>query len=140
MGHDGGCIGMRDRYLKTGLGPSTPDWDFSLYQVSDVVINLGTNDKGHNVSGAQFQSAYFTLLQRIRAKYPNATIHAMETFKRWYVTETKSAVAARNTAGDSKVKFVGTEGWLTAGDTPDGTHPSDAGHRKIAARLAAILG
>ncbi|MFT7869149.1 MULTISPECIES: GDSL-type esterase/lipase family protein [Amycolatopsis] len=131
---------MRDRYLKTGLGPSTPDWDFSLYQVSDVVINLGTNDKGHNVSGAQFQSAYFTLLQRIRAKYPNATIHAMETFKRWYVTETKSAVAARNTAGDSKVKFVGTEGWLTAGDTPDGTHPSDAGHRKIAARLAAILG
>jgi lysophospholipase L1-like esterase len=135
-----GCIGMRDRYFKTGLDPSTPDWDFSRYQVSDVVINLGTNDRGHNVSGAQFQSAYVTLLQRIRAKYPNATIHAMETFKQWYVTETKAAVAARNNAGDAKVRYVATEGWLTTADTADGTHPNDAGHQKIAARLAALLG
>ncbi|OXM59195.1 SGNH/GDSL hydrolase family protein [Amycolatopsis vastitatis] len=135
-----GCIGMRDRYFKTGLDTSTPDWDFSRYQVSDVVINLGTNDKGHNVSGAQFQSAYVTLLQRIRAKYPNATIHAMETFKKWYVAETKAAVAARNNAGDAKVRYVATEGWLTTADTPDGTHPNDAGHQKIAARLAALLG
>ncbi|WP_410608328.1 GDSL-type esterase/lipase family protein [Amycolatopsis sp. lyj-109] len=136
-----GCIGMRDRYFKTGLDTSTPDWDFSRYQVSDVVINLGTNDKGHNVSGAQFQSAYVTLLQRIRAKYPNATIHAMEIFKQWYVTETKAAVAARNNAGDGKVRYVSTEGWLTpAADTADGTHPNDAGHRKIAARLAAAIG
>lgn len=135
-----GCIGMRDRFLKTGLDPSTPDWDFSRYQATDVVINLGTNDLGHNVSGAQFQSAYVTLLQRIRAKYPNATIHAMETFKKWYVTETKAAVAARNTAGDAKVRYVSTEGWITTADTADGTHPNDAGHRKIAARLAAVLG
>ncbi len=136
-----GCIGMRDRYFKTGLDTSTPDWDFSRYQVSDVVINLGTNDKGHNVSGAQFQSAYVTLLQRIRAKYPNATIHAMEIFKQWYVTETTAAVAARNSAGDGKVRYVSTEGWLNpAADTADGTHPNDAGHRKIAARLAAVLG
>ena len=135
-----GCVGMRDRYLKTGLDTSTPDWDFSRYQVSDVVLNLGTNDKGHNVSGAQFQSAYVTLLQRIRAKYPNATIHAMETFKRWYAAETKAAVTARNNAGDAKVRYVATEGWLTAADTPDGTHPDDTGHQKIAARLAALLG
>ncbi|RSM43225.1 endoglucanase [Amycolatopsis balhimycina DSM 5908] len=136
-----GCIGMRDRYFKTGLDTSTPDWDFSRYQVSDVVINLGTNDRGHNVSGAQFQSAYVTLLQRIRAKYPNATIHAMEIFKQWYVTETKSAVAARNGAGDGNVRYVSTEGWMNpATDTADGTHPNDAGHRKIAARLAAVIG
>jgi lysophospholipase L1-like esterase len=136
-----GCIGMRDRYFKTGLDPSTPDWDFSRYQVGDVVINLGTNDRGHNVPGAQFQSAYVTLLQRIRAKYPNATIHAMETFKQWYVSETKAAVAARNNAGDGKVRYVATEGWLDpATDTADGTHPNDAGHRKIAARLATVIG
>ncbi|MEU4250007.1 GDSL-type esterase/lipase family protein [Amycolatopsis sp. NPDC026612] len=136
-----GCIGMRDRYFKTGLDTSTPDWDFSRYQVSDVVINLGTNDKGHNVSGAQFQTAYVTLLQRIRAKYPNATISAMEIFKKWYVTETKAAVAARNNAGDTRVRYVSTEGWIDpATDTADGTHPNDAGHQKIAARLAAVLG
>lgn len=136
-----GCIGMRDRYLKTGLDTSTPDWDFSRYQVSDVVINLGTNDRGHNVSSTQFQSAYVTLLQRIRAKYPNAVIHAMETFKQWYVTETKAAVAARNNAGDGKVRYVATEGWIDpATDTADGTHPNDAGHRTIAARLATVIG
>ncbi|WP_240522117.1 hypothetical protein [Amycolatopsis vastitatis] len=33
-----------------------------------------------------------------------------------------------------------TEGWLTTADTPDGTHPDDTGHQKIAARLAALLG
>ncbi|WIX92164.1 SGNH/GDSL hydrolase family protein [Amycolatopsis sp. DG1A-15b] len=136
-----GCIGMRDRYFKTGLDTSTPDWDFSRYQVSDVVINLGTNDRAHSVTGAQFQGAYVTLLQRIRAKYPNATIHAMEIFKQWYATETKAAVAARNGAGDGKVRYVSTEGWIDpATDTADGTHPNDAGHRKIAARLAAVIG
>lgn len=136
-----GCIGMRDRYFKTGLDTSTPDWDFSRYQASDVVINLGTNDRGHGVSGSQFQTAYVALMQRIRAKYPNATIYAMETFNKSYVNETKAAVAARNTMGDSKVRYINTEGWINpATDTADGTHPNDGGHQKIAARLAAILG
>lgn len=135
-----GCVGMRERYLKTGLGTTTPDWDFSRYQASDVVINLGTNDLGHNVSGSQFQTAYIALLQRIRAKYPNARIHAMETFKKWYVNETKAAVTARSNAGDSLVRYIDTEGWINpATDTADGTHPNDGGHQKIAARLAVIL-
>ncbi|MGW0520282.1 GDSL-type esterase/lipase family protein [Crossiella sp. NPDC003009] len=133
-------VGMRDRYLKTGLSTTTPDWDFSRYQASDVVINLGTNDLGHNVPSSQFQTAYSTLLQRIRAKYPNAGIYAMETFKKWYVNETKAAVTARNNAGDSKVRYISTEGWINpATDTADGTHPNDGGHQKIATRLAAIL-
>lgn len=136
-----GCIGMRDRYFKTGLDTSTPDWDFSRYQASDVVINLGTNDRGHGVSGSQFQTAYVALMQRIRAKYPNAKIHAMQTFNKSYVTETKAAVAVRANAGDGLVRYVSTEGWINpATDTADGTHPNDAGHQKIAARLAAILG
>jgi len=136
-----GCIGMRDRFLKTGLDAAKPDWDFSRYQVSDVVINLGTNDLSHGVSGSQFRSAYVTLLQRVRAQYPNATIHAMETFHKRYVTETKAAVTARNNAGDSKVRFINTEGWIDkATDTADGTHPNDAGHQKIAARLVAVIG
>jgi lysophospholipase L1-like esterase len=136
-----GCIGMRDRYLKTGLDTSTPDWDFSRYQASDVVINLGTNDLSHGVSGSTFQTAYGTLLQRIRAKYPNANIWAMETFKKLYVNETKAAVTARNSAGDAKVRYINTEGWINPStDTADGTHPNDGGHQKIATRLAPILG
>ncbi|MET7283656.1 GDSL-type esterase/lipase family protein [Kribbella sp. NPDC005582] len=135
-----GCIGLRDRYLKTTVDATSPDWDFSRYQASDVLINLGTNDRGHGVSSAQFQSAYITLMQRIRAKYPNATIHAMETFQKLYVNETKAAVATRNAAGDSKVRFINTEGWITVStDTADGTHPNDAGHQKIANRLVPLL-
>jgi lysophospholipase L1-like esterase len=133
-----GCIGMSQRFLKTGLDAAAPNWDFSRYQASAVVINLGTNDVGHGVSGAQFQSAYVTLLRNVRAKYPNANIFALETFRKRYVTETQAAVAA---VGDSRVRFVNTEGWITeATDTVDNVHPNDTGHRKIADRLAPLLG
>jgi lysophospholipase L1-like esterase len=133
-----GCIGMSQRFLKTGLAANAPDWNFSRYQANVVVINLGTNDVGHGVSGAQFQSAYVTLLRNVRAKYPNATIFALETFRKRYVAETQAAVAA---VGDSRVRFVNTEGWLVeATDTVDNVHPNDAGHRKIADRLVPIIG
>jgi len=133
-----GCIGMSQRFLKTGLAANAPDWNFSRYQANVVVINLGTNDVGHGVSGAQFQSAYVTLLRNVRAKYPNATIFALETFRKRYVAETQAAVAA---VGDPRVRFVNTEGWLTeATDTVDNVHPNDTGHRKIADRLAPIIG
>ncbi|HEV8559905.1 MAG TPA: GDSL-type esterase/lipase family protein [Actinophytocola sp.] len=136
-----GCLGMRDRFLKTGLDASTPDWNFSRYQASVVVINLGTNDVGHHVTGAQFQSAYITLLQRVRAKYPNATIYALETFRKRFVPETQAAVNAVTAAGDSRVRFINTEGWIVeATDTVDNVHPNDQGHRKIADRLAPIIG
>jgi lysophospholipase L1-like esterase len=133
-----GCIGMSQRFLKTGLDASSPNWDFSRYQASAVVINLGTNDVGHGVSGAQFQSAYVTLLRNVRAKYPSAMIFALETFRKRYVTETQAAVAA---VGDPRVRFVNTEGWITeATDTVDNVHPNDTGHRKIADHLAPLLG
>jgi lysophospholipase L1-like esterase len=136
-----GCIGMRDRFLKTGLNAGSPDWNFARYQAREVVINLGTNDVGHSVTGAQFQSAYITLLARARAKYPDATIYAMQTFRKRYINETKAAVTARTNAGDSKVRFINTEGWINeATDTVDNVHPNDRGHQKIADRLAAILG
>jgi lysophospholipase L1-like esterase len=106
------------------------------------VINLGTNDIGHGVSGPTFQAAYTEFLRNIRARYPNAVIFAMETFTMRYVAETQAAVRARNTAGDSRVRFINTEGWLIVGtDYADGDgHPNDGGHVKIADRLAPIIG
>ncbi|GAA2304648.1 hypothetical protein SVIO_084370 [Streptomyces violaceusniger] len=139
VGKDG-CVGLATQFFKTA---STGDqnWDFSRYQASAVVINLGTNDIGHGVTGPEFQSAYTGLLRDIRAKYPNAALFAVQTLKKRYVTETKAAVSARNAAGDAKVSYVDTTGWLTDGtDYEDGNgHPNEAGHTKFADRLAPII-
>ncbi|MEO6090142.1 MAG: GDSL-type esterase/lipase family protein [Umezawaea sp.] len=132
-----GCIGMSDRFLRTGLQADAANWDFSRYRADAVVINLGTNDVGHSVTKEQFQTAYVTLIRRARAKYPTASIFALQTFRKRFIPETQAAVTAVN---DAKVKFVDTTGWITeATDTSDNVHPNDQGHRKIADRLAPIV-
>lgn len=139
VGKDG-CTGLATQFFKIG---STGDqnWDFSRYQASAVVINLGTNDIGHGVTGAEFQTAYTNLLRDIRAKYPNAALFALQTLKKRYVTETKAAVSARTGAGDARVHYVDTTGWLTDGtDYEDGNgHPNESGHTKFANRLAPVI-
>jgi lysophospholipase L1-like esterase len=135
------CVGQDSQFFELGSTGDTA-WDFSRYQASAVVINLGTNDIGQGTSGAAFQAAYTTFLAGIRAVYPNAALFAMETFKQRYVAETQAAVAARNAAGDANVHYVDTEGWLTpnTGDFNDGDgHPSDSGHVKVANDLAPII-
>jgi lysophospholipase L1-like esterase len=133
-----GCVGQRTQFFQAASTGTTP-WDFARYQASAVVINLGTNDIGHGVSGATFQSTYTDFLRAVRAKYPSAVIFAMETFKRRYVTETQAAVRA---VGDPNVRYVNTEGWLTVGTDYEDTdgHPNEAGHVKVADRLAPIVG
>jgi lysophospholipase L1-like esterase len=37
------------------------------------------------------------------------------------------------------VYYVDTTGWLASSDFTDGTHPTDAGHQKIADHLAPII-
>jgi hypothetical protein len=48
-----GCVGQRTQFFQVASTGTTP-WDFSRYQASAVVINLGTNDIGHGVTGATF--------------------------------------------------------------------------------------
>ncbi len=92
------------------------------------------------MTAAQFQQGYVTILERVRRAYPNAHIFALQTFRNRYVPETRNAVAARTTAGDSKVHFVDTTGWINSTtDLVDSVHPSPAGHAKIAQRLAPVL-
>jgi lysophospholipase L1-like esterase len=68
-----------------------------------------------------------------------AAIFAMQTFAKRFGTETRDAVRARAAAGDARVWFVDTTNWLTSADFTDGTHPTDAGHRKIADLLAPVI-
>lgn len=136
-----GCLSMREGFLRTGLALNAPAWDFSRYRAKAVVINLGTNDVGHSVTGEQFHSSYVTLLRRAREKYPTAAIFAMGTFRKRYLPETQAAVKVLNDGGDRNVYFVDTEGWINEStDTVDKVHPNDQGHRKIAERLAPIVG
>lgn len=136
----GGCYGMTDGFHRSSSRAATDDWDFSRYRATAVVVNLGTNDDRHDVPAATFQRHYIELLERVRQAYPDAQIFAMETFRGVYSAETRTAVAARTDAGDSQVHFVDTTGWLPeASDMADSLHPSDAGHRKIADRLAPVL-
>ncbi|MCS7481760.1 GDSL-type esterase/lipase family protein [Umezawaea endophytica] len=135
-----GCLNMRDGFLRTGLAESAPPWDFSRYRADAVVVNLGTNDVGHGVTGPQFQSAYVTLLRRAREKYPTAALFALGTFRKRYLAETQAAVKTLTDGGDANVSFVDTTGWVVeATDTVDNVHPNDTGHRKIADRLAPIV-
>jgi lysophospholipase L1-like esterase len=134
-----GCFGMSQRFLDIDAPTGAAAWNFTRYQASAVVINLGTNDVGHGVHTPQFQSTYTTFLQTIRGKYPNAAIFALETFRMRYVAQTQAAVKARNDAGDARVFFVNTEGWIPADGLSDSVHPNDKGHQAIAARLAPII-
>ncbi|MEV4578284.1 GDSL-type esterase/lipase family protein [Nonomuraea jabiensis] len=134
-----GCVGLEARFPKLNPNAATPDWNFSRYQANAVVINLGTNDVGHGVSTTTFQASYTHLLQEVRAAYPGAAIFALETLTRRYAAQTRAAVTARNSAGDAKVYYVPTEGWLTSANMSDNVHPNDSGHVVIADRLAPII-
>jgi lysophospholipase L1-like esterase len=134
-----GCVGLERQFTKLNPNAATPDWNFSRYRADAVVINLGTNDVGHGVSAAQFQSAYSSLLRKVRAAYPQAWIFALETFRGRFVSQTEAAVKAAVAGGDARVSFVDTTGWLGSGDLTDSVHPNDRGHRVIADRLAPVI-
>jgi lysophospholipase L1-like esterase len=121
--------------------PSSANWNFANYTAKIVVINLGTNDNNKAVPDATFQSSYTTFLNNVRSRFPNAEIFAMRTFANVKAAPTQAAVNARIAAGDSKVHYVNTNGWLTAGssDFTDGLHPSVSGHIKVSNQLQPIL-
>jgi lysophospholipase L1-like esterase len=135
-----GCWAQETRYwMSSGGQVGTDLWDFSKYAADAVVINLGTNDKSHGVSNADFQAKYTTFLAKIRAKYPNAKLFAMRTFIGRYAAETQAAVTARNNAGDPGVFYIDTTGWLPSDGLSDSVHPNDKGHQAITDKLAPII-
>ena len=136
-------IGMSVQFFKlqTIRYTASPAWDFNRYQPTDVVINLGTND--WNTPDATLQSTYITFLQNVRAKYPNASIFVLRTFGGYKAALTQAAVNARINAGDTKIRYVDTTGWVTTNTSDfdsDGLHPTMSGHVKIANRLQSVLG
>lgn len=133
--------GMDVQYFKlqSPAYPSSPNWDFARYTPKLVVINLGTNDNNKRVPDNELQSGYTTFLANIRSKFPNAEIFVMRTSLGVKATPTLAAVNARIAAGDNKLHYIDTNGWLTTADYTDGLHPSVAGNIKAANLLKPIL-
>lgn len=134
--------GLSKQYFKLQDADTaeSADWDFSRYSPDMIVINVGTNDSHFQVPGETYQSVYTEFLKELRNKNPGAEIYAQRLFNGAYAAETLQAVNARITDGDTKVHYIDTTGWITDGDTIDGTHPTETAHLKLADRLAAILG
>ena len=112
-------------------------WDFS-YAPSLVVINLGQNDQCGREPEETFTASYVRFVRRIRARLPDAQIVMLRPFGGAYEKAARKAADLLQ-SGDRRVTFVDTSGWLEKADFVDGTHPTEAGHAKVARRLVPLL-
>lgn len=122
-------------------------WDFAEWQPQAVVVNLGTNDfsTASDPTQAEFEAALGALLERIRSGNPDALILATVgpllggtdlTTARSYIA---SAVAARNAAGDARVKTFELAPTNPADGYGCDYHPSLRTHEVMAETLAGVL-
>jgi lysophospholipase L1-like esterase len=107
------------------------------WQPDMVVINEGTNDG--STAAAPFRTAYTAYVTTIRTAYPGAKIVAMRPFNGSQAAPIQAEVAARVAAGDTRVFYVDTTGWLVAADLTDGLHPNPQGSTKAGQMLAQAL-
>jgi len=133
-----------DRILPAQDGST---WNFALYQPQAVVINLGTNDFSTTVdpTNAEFEAAYVTLLERVRAAYPDATILCTVgpllsgTDLATARASITNAVQARVGAGDEKVGTFELAETNPADGYGCDWHPSQRTHQIMAETLGATL-
>ena len=117
-----------------------------------VLINQTTNDvitqfqdgggPANPANEQETRAAYADYLRRVRERYPNAHIIALEPFglAGEYTAYASSAIqGAVADAGDARTSYLSTRGWLAPEDFTDSIHPSDAGHQKATARMAEAI-
>lgn len=107
------------------------------WQPELVILNVGTVDRTD--LGPNFAPAYAKFVSTVRAGYAAAKIVALRPFGGFHGAEIKAEVAARNAAGDTRIYYVDSTGWLSAADYTDGIHPNVQGSAKAALALAAEL-
>jgi len=112
-----------------------------------IIIELGTNDNPAGDMNA-LQSAVENGIDTLRSTNPRATIYYLNILPEWTNsgggTEIDNHIIRARIAAACANKNVVcwdtyAENWIVASDTSDGTHPTEAGHAKIAAQVLARL-
>lgn len=129
--------------------PCQLPWDFSKRVPDVVTVNLGTNDYTFVTplpSQQTFATKYSELLSAIRGHYPQATIFAIvpiiySCVGGKFATMRNGILAAVEEQNDPRIHVIETgspsDQWLSCGsEFSDYTHPTVAGHKKFAERLA----
>jgi lysophospholipase L1-like esterase len=145
--HAGDSAGtMPMLYDLVHAGAAAPAWDFRV-QPQAVIINLGTNDisDGKGDPGAAFEDTYRTLVETIRARYPDAfilcTVAPLLSAEEAAVitARLRAVVAVRHAAGDARIVVYDE----IAPQTPDkfgcSYHPNVAENAVMASLLAGEL-
>jgi lysophospholipase L1-like esterase len=116
-----------------GTVPRDKSW------VADVVVlNQGTNDR--DATSTAFTPAFGKYLDVIRAGYPNALFFVLRPFGGYREADIAAVTAAKIAAGDKKMFYVDTTGWLDpTADYTEGLHPNVMGHQKATAALLPVL-
>ncbi len=156
---------IRDRWFGSRVGEMIPDADI-------VVVFGGVNDFCHgdahlgtnaDRSEDTFCGALYVLMEKLRDKYPCATIVFITPFHCSYSEESVTynsagaprfcnlqtyADAIKETAGNFSIPVLDMyhSEWMSAGldvvqqqYVPDSVHPNDAGHARVAACLQDFL-
>ena len=143
-GDTGGTMPML--YARAVTNAATPLWDFHV-EPQAVVINLGTNDINGNKGdpGMAFRDTYVALLDTVRAAYPHTYVVCMiapllnggelATISGYI----RSAVEARNAAGDANVEFFDRIPAQTSDEYACQYHPNAAGNIVMGDLLAGEL-
>lgn len=121
--------------------------DAASDNANTIIIALGTNDDNAG-NMTTLQATYEAGIAALKVSNPNATIYAMNVLPRWTdagggtpvdKSNIRTAIAAACTAQSITCWDTFTTPWIDAGDTSDGTHPTAAGHIKIATQVLARL-
>ncbi|CCM00131.1 uncharacterized protein FIBRA_02158 [Fibroporia radiculosa] len=132
------------QYYYDAMHNYTTPWNFArdYPAATHVVVMIGANDSGNNVTASSFYETYIDFLARIRLIYP---VQPMFIILPWgwpsadappapyYVGIYQEVVEYRQSVGDRNVYLVNATGWIDYSDVfPSNLHPTVEGHQKVA--------
>lgn len=145
-----GYVGLSDHAVggQSIMGHMDAQVAASATDDADVIIlELGTNDDNAG-NMAALQAKVESNIDILRTTNPRATLYYMGTFPRWTdntgatpIDKSNIRAAIQAACAAKSVTYWDTYStpWIDPGDTNDGTHPTAAGHAKIAAQVLARL-